>query len=209
MRLRQLLRNFPDDFSGFLYRDSKIPIALLNEEFHICDANSAFLCVLGLEELPEGKPFTDFLETESSLEDLAGGSGTGRISLKHRRNLTQTMDCSVFKIADHTVLVGHRIMVTESGTVEQIAAMHQDLINLNRELTRKNHQLEEARKRIKVLGGLLPICMYCKKIRNDKGYWDQLEMYIDDHSEARFSHSICPECAKKHFPETAGDTDDP
>ncbi len=62
-------------------------------------------------------------------------------------------------------------------------------------------ELKEAMSKIKTLSGLLPICSSCKKIRNDKGYWDQLEAYISSHSEAHFSHSICPECAKKLYPE--------
>jgi hypothetical protein len=54
---------------------------------------------------------------------------------------------------------------------------------------------------IKQLSGLLPICSYCKKIRDDQGYWSQIETYIRDHSDAEFSHSICKECAEKHFPD--------
>ena len=52
---------------------------------------------------------------------------------------------------------------------------------------------------VKTLRGLLPICAHCKKIRDDKGYWNQIEKYIHDHSEADFTHGICPECAKKFF----------
>jgi DNA-binding response OmpR family regulator len=58
-------------------------------------------------------------------------------------------------------------------------------------------QLEKTLKELKVLKGMLPICSFCKKIRDDKGYWNQLEAYISDHSEAEFSHGMCPECAKK------------
>lgn len=54
---------------------------------------------------------------------------------------------------------------------------------------------------VKTLSGLLPICSSCKKIRDDKGYWNQIEVYIRDHSEADFSHSICPDCARKLYPE--------
>ncbi len=54
--------------------------------------------------------------------------------------------------------------------------------------------------KVKVLSGLLPICASCKKIRDDRGYWRQIESYIEDHSEAEFSHGICPECAKKLYP---------
>jgi steroid delta-isomerase-like uncharacterized protein len=54
---------------------------------------------------------------------------------------------------------------------------------------------------VKVLQGILPICSFCKKIRNDKGYWDQLEKYIYEHSEAKFSHGMCDECFKKQIDE--------
>ncbi len=62
-------------------------------------------------------------------------------------------------------------------------------------------QLHEALDEVKQLSGILPICMYCKKIRNDKGYWNQLETYISEHSEAKFSHGLCSDCAKKHYPD--------
>jgi ligand-binding sensor domain-containing protein len=61
--------------------------------------------------------------------------------------------------------------------------------------------VDEALAKIKILGGLIPICANCKKIRDDKGYWDHLEKYIQTHSEASFTHGICPDCAKKLYPE--------
>jgi PAS domain S-box-containing protein len=62
-------------------------------------------------------------------------------------------------------------------------------------------KLQDALAKIKTLRGIIPICAACKKIRDDKGYWNQLESYIRDHSEADFSHGICPECAMKLYPE--------
>jgi hypothetical protein len=59
--------------------------------------------------------------------------------------------------------------------------------------------VQEAMVKIKVLNGLIPICAQCKKIRDDKGYWNQLEQYINEHSEATFSHGVCPECAQKLY----------
>lgn len=53
---------------------------------------------------------------------------------------------------------------------------------------------------LKILRGLLPICASCKMIRDDQGYWNQIETYIKEHTEAEFSHSICPECVRKHYP---------
>ncbi len=62
-------------------------------------------------------------------------------------------------------------------------------------------RLQDALDNIKRLSGLLPICSSCKKIRDDKGYWNQIERYIAEHSEAEFSHGICPECVKKLYPQ--------
>jgi PAS domain S-box-containing protein len=61
-------------------------------------------------------------------------------------------------------------------------------------------ELQGALSKVKLLSGFLPICAHCKKIRNDKGYWQQIEAYIHEHSEAEFSHGLCPECAKKLYP---------
>jgi GAF domain-containing protein len=62
-------------------------------------------------------------------------------------------------------------------------------------------QLNAAAANIKVLRGLIPICASCKKIRDDKGYWNQIEVYVADHSEADFTHGCCPECAKRLYPD--------
>ena len=62
-------------------------------------------------------------------------------------------------------------------------------------------ELQEALASIKILRGMLPICSSCKKIRDDKGYWNQIESYIRDHTEAEFTHGICPECMKKLYPD--------
>ncbi len=60
--------------------------------------------------------------------------------------------------------------------------------------------LQEALAKVKTLQGLLPICASCKKIRDDKGYWNQIESYLETHSELSFSHSVCPECFRKLYP---------
>jgi CheY-like chemotaxis protein len=62
-------------------------------------------------------------------------------------------------------------------------------------------ELQQALAKIKTLSGLLPICTICKKIRDDKGVWNQFESYLYRHTEADFSHSVCPQCAKTHYPD--------
>jgi len=78
--------------------------------------------------------------------------------------------------------------------------------NLNLEKTRAEKAIEELQKaldEIRTLQGILPICASCKKIRDDKGYWNQIESYISKHSQAVFSHGLCPDCAEKVFEEVA------
>lgn len=71
------------------------------------------------------------------------------------------------------------------------------VLELQKKLAERVRDLESALKQVKQLRGLLPICMYCKKIRSDGDYWQQVESYISDRSEAEFSHGICPECYEK------------
>ena len=67
-------------------------------------------------------------------------------------------------------------------------------------LKKRNRELEKALSNVEKLSGLLPICTNCKKIRDDKGYWNEVEVYIRDYSEVDFSHSICPDCIKALYP---------
>lgn len=79
------------------------------------------------------------------------------------------------------------------------------VVELQKALAERVQQLEEALSRVKQLQGLLPICSYCKKIRDDRNYWQQVEGYISEHSEAQFSHGICPDCFEKFVkPELEG-----
>ena len=86
--------------------------------------------------------------------------------------------------------------------VNQALSKAEERVNLKRgeeEREKLIHELQEALAKVKTLSGMLPICASCKKIRDDKGYWNQMEAYIRDHSEAEFSHSICPDCKKKLY----------
>ncbi len=72
---------------------------------------------------------------------------------------------------------------------------------LENERQRLVHELKEALSKVKLLSGLIPICANCKKIRDDAGYWNQIEVYLQSHSEAEFTHGICPACVQKLYPE--------
>jgi len=94
--------------------------------------------------------------------------------------------------------------ITKPFQAEEVLARvktHLMLRRLQQSLENKNADLQKALDEIKILQGIIPICSGCKKIRDDKGFWNQVETYISQHSEAKFSHGICPTCAKKIYPE--------
>ena len=74
------------------------------------------------------------------------------------------------------------------------------LVKMQDSLASKVEELRQAIDQIKTLRGIVPICASCKKIRDDQGYWNQVEVYVRDHTEAEFSHSLCQECMKKLYP---------
>jgi hypothetical protein len=94
----------------------------------------------------------------------------------------------------------------DEGRVVQMVEYATDITDRRRMEADREKLVEELRhalSEVKRLSGLLPICSYCKKVRDDGGYWRQIESYIAERSEADFSHSICPECMVKNFPKTA------
>jgi GAF domain-containing protein len=84
-------------------------------------------------------------------------------------------------------------------TKEQVEAMRRlaQLVIVSMELRRLSHRLATALEHVKTLSSLIPICAWCHRIRDDQGYWNRLESYLHEHTEADFTHSICPECANK------------
>lgn len=77
------------------------------------------------------------------------------------------------------------------------------IVELQKALADRVRELEEATQHIEQLQGILPICSYCKKIREDDNYWEAVERYFSEHSNVQFTHSICPACLREHFPELA------
>lgn len=82
----------------------------------------------------------------------------------------------------------------DSGSIDSIATTERDITHIKNELREKEKELQKLR-------NIIPICMHCKDIRNDEGFWGQVEAYIAKHSNVDFSHGICPKCLKKHYPE--------
>ncbi len=95
-----------------------------------------------------------------------------------------------------------RNMVVMSNSIQKHQAeIKKANYELEKRVKERTLELENALSEIKTLKGIFPICSHCKKIRDDKGYWNQIEAYIQKNSEAVFSHSICQECAKEYYPD--------
>ncbi len=87
------------------------------------------------------------------------------------------------------------------SSYENAILQKKKLEQVNKELEKTNEELVKALKDVKTLKGLIPICSNCKKIRDDTGFWNEVEVYVQEHSNAEFSHGLCPDCAKKLYPE--------
>jgi hypothetical protein len=113
---------------------------------------------------------------------MCGGKPQGKFVEKYN----SCIECEVFQAA-----MGD----------DRVHKLREFVLILIHSLGLKQLELKEALTKVKILSGFLPICSLCKKIRDDKGYWNKIETYIRNHSEAEFTHGFCPECAEKHYPE--------
>lgn len=98
-------------------------------------------------------------------------------------------------------LTQQRLEIEKRDLLAKVQKINEDLNHFVTELGLKNQALHEALAKVKLLSGLLPICASCKKIRSDSGDWNEIEYYIKQHSEADFSHGICPKCIKQLYPD--------
>lgn len=111
------------------------------------------------------------------------------------RKRTSEMGLEIFFSGKKYFITSEKMQI-----VDLLFSTYEAVIQKNIELERLNKELKTANDSIRVLKGLIPICANCKKVRNDDGFWEQVEVYIRDHSEADFSHSICPNCIKELYP---------
>lgn len=156
---------------------------------------------LALESVSARLP--DLILLDVKMPEMNGYEVCRRLKADHRSRKVPVIFISAL---DETI---DKVKGFKSGGVDYITKpiepeevfarveIHLTLRDLQKELEDKNTQLQKAMDEIKILRGIIPICAYCKKIRNDDGDWEQMEQYIRDRSEAEFSHGICQECAKK------------
>jgi PAS domain S-box-containing protein len=151
------------------------------------------------EELMEMDPwdlFTEesqktYIERMKMMKDQKDISNSQEYSLKKKDGGVFWVNTNINYTIENGVPVKARIVAHDITERKKAEEEREKLIS----------ELKKALSDIKTLNGLLPICASCKKIRDDKGYWNQIELYIQSHSGAEFSHGICPDCAKKLYPE--------
>ena len=182
--------------------DSSSPLCITNVDFEIIRANKAYREIWPQTSAKEGQGMKcyesrpgGFCHTDDCpLQQIINGKDevtteSAKYKTKEGTN-TYIISARPFRDADGNLL----------GIVESFQNIS-DRIKAENAKAELIDGLQEALDKVNLLGGLLPICASCKKIRDDKGYWNQIETYIRNHSEAEFSHGICPDCAKKLYPE--------
>jgi response regulator RpfG family c-di-GMP phosphodiesterase len=120
----------------------------------------------------EPKPYLIFVTAKARTQDIVTGLGAGADDY-----IVKPFEREELRAR---VQVGFRMLELQAALADRV------------------RELEEALTRVKQLQGLLPICSYCKKVRDDRNYWQQVETYIEGHSDAQFTHGICPECREKY-----------
>jgi len=196
----KLLRNIIDTSTDYIFvKDKNLKTILCNKAFAraVNKKPSDLIGKTDIEngwdvELVKGNPEKGITGYEKDdLEALSGKivQNTDRASISGK---THFLDSVKIPLKD------------ESNKIFGVLGISRDITERKQLESEKDHLIDELRHalaKVKKLEGFLPICSYCKKIRDDLGYWQQIEKYIRERSDAQFSHSICPECAKKHFPD--------
>lgn len=186
-----------DAFRSIFHNALDILIIIDIENGRIVEANETTKRVLGYSpKALKGQPFENLFPN------------TDGKSVEEQRENIKFYDSVIvghFLRADGSTLVMDLTVtpIPWDGEVAMLATIRDATERIHAEEEREALivELREAMERIKTLKGLLPICAHCKNIRNDEGYWQKLEAYVSEHSEATFSHGICPDCIKKHYPE--------
>ncbi|MCX8037054.1 MAG: PAS domain S-box protein [Candidatus Sumerlaeia bacterium] len=189
-----------------IYEESPVAYHSLDGAGSIADVNPAWLKLLGYgREEVVGRSLEEFLSPasqaafEKNFPDFRDSGVTHgeeyEMLCKDGRLLTLAFD-GVF-VRDPHDRPHHSHCVLHNITERKLAESERERVIM---------ELKEALAKVKQLSGLLPICASCKNVRDDQGYWTQIEAYIRDHSEADFTHGLCPECMKKLYPEYADRT---
>ncbi len=156
-----------------------------------------------IEKVAEDKPDLIFMDIVLKGE-MDGIEAAGRIRSQFKIPvvyLTAYADEKTLKRAKITGPFGYIIKPFEDTDLRVAVEIGLYKAGLEAEREQLIVELKEALAKVKTLSGLLPICAWCKNIRNDEGYWQAVEQYVGEHTTAEFTHGICPDCIKKYYPE--------
>ena len=205
-KLKDVLVENSSVIEDFLLNTENLAMIILDKDFKISSFNHCFSQLIDTDKQISGEPIQAFLLPESRGLYSAESSGKKSVLLHFKSDDDSpiSMQCHLNRINNNGyLLIGANVMLTNHAVLEKMTIMNNEMANMARDLKRTNRRLQEAQAKIRILAGVVPICMHCKKIRDDDGYWNQLEQYITEHSEAIFSHGICDDCIAQHYPEVA------
>jgi response regulator RpfG family c-di-GMP phosphodiesterase len=189
-----------DDDPDILFATSRV---IRKAGFNVLEANSGSEC---LNKAKKYKP--DLIFSDVMLPDILGTElckkiksdpffkGTFFILISGKKISSDEQAEGLDHGADGYIArpISNRELLSRISSIVRILVAE-------RKLDRLVVELQDTLKKVKTLSGLLPLCSHCKNIRDDKGYWNEIENFIEEHSDIDFSHSICPKCAEKHYPE--------
>jgi PAS domain S-box-containing protein len=195
-RTEKLLRD-EINWRRLLVEESRDAIVVLDQNVKVYDANSRFADMLGYsrEEVFQLHAWDwDAVYSKEQILELAKSvDAVGhQFETKHRRKDGRIIDVELSN--NGAVYRGEKLIFCICRDISGRKQAEKEREKLIR-------KLQKSLAEIKTLRGILPICCHCKKVRDDKGYWEQVDVYINKHSEADISHGICPECLKKHYPD--------
>ena len=201
-----LLKQNSELIEQFLLTTDLLVVLVLDRELVIKEHNECFKKLLQLQHGCLGEQLISFL-SPPSLDILPLPQHLNRLTttllFRAKDSSLMRLRCQILKAADDGYLIlGGHLMMTNDHILQEMTALTNEMANMTRKLHRKNRELMEAQAKIKTLSGIIPICSHCKEIRDDKGYWNKLEKFISEHSEAQFSHGICEKCLNKYYPDT-------
>lgn len=176
---------------------------ILGHDYHVLTAGNGRDAL----DLAWGNPQIDLVLLDIVMPEMNGYEVCQRLKGDDRTKDTPVVFLTIME-EDHDEARGFAVGVNDYivkpiSRLRLLARVRNQLAlyRKQRELELKNYELEVALGQVRALHGILPICSFCKQIRNDHGAWQRLEEYIQNHSEAEFSHGVCPKCAKEQYPE--------
>jgi PAS domain S-box-containing protein len=195
-----LLRQSEERYRSIFQNSLAVLYLIDPDDGSIVDANPAAARFYGysMETLKTMNISQINIAGRETIDEALKTSGKKKGYIYHFRHRLAGGEIKSVEVAGSPIRIGTKIyLYTIVNDITERKKAEEDRERLITELT-------EALSRIKTLSGMLPICSSCKKIRDDRGYWNQIESYIRDHSDAEFTHGLCPDCIKRLYPGIRG-----